>query len=169
MDHHDRQSKNDDKDNLSWETKHVQAMNRTRSGKSKRMVIGLNPTTLEEIKCWSSVYEACQELGIGCRKLYRACRYNEICENILWKYKEDEIHEGEIFTPIMIPPGLEKYEISTHSRAKMLDGHITSGSPGPDGYPTISLVNGFTKSDKTYKLHILTALNHVHNPDPVRF
>lgn len=169
IDHNDRQSKNDNKDNLSWETRHVQHMNQTRSERPKRMVIGLNPTTLDEIKCWSSAYEAGQELGIDYRKIHKACRYYGICENILWKYKEDKIQEGEIFTPIIIPPGLEQYEISTHSRAKMLDGHITSGSPGPDGYPIISLVNGFTKSDKTYKLHILTALNHVHNPDPVRF
>ena len=169
IDHNDKQSKNDNKDNLSWETKHVQGMNQTRSERPKRMVIGLNPTTLEVIKSWSSAYEAGRELGIDYRKIHKACRYHEICENILWKYKEEEIQEGEIFTPIIIPPGLEQYEISTHSRAKMLDGHITSGSPGPDRYPTISLVNGFTKSDKTYKLHILTALNHVYNPDPVRF
>lgn len=169
VDHNDRRTEDNTPENLSWETKHIQAMNRSRSERRKRHVIGFNPITLEEIKSWSSAHEAGQELGIDYRKLQEACRYNKICDNILWKYKDVELQDGEIFTRILIPPGLEGYEISTHARIKMLDGHITSGYIGSHGYPTINLTNTLIKSRRQYAVHILTALNYVQNPDPLRF
>ena len=168
VDHNNRQTGDHVKDNLSWETKHVQIMNRSKSNPHTLAVVRLDPITLDETGSWDSARQAAEDTGGNRNSIFSACRSGSLYKGFFWIYRE-EIREGEIFKTITIPPGLEEYEISTHSRVRTLNGHITSGHIGSHKYPVVTLINNILKAKKTYVVHILTALNHVQNPNPDQF
>jgi hypothetical protein len=165
VDHRDRSVRNNNKDNLSWETKTTQALNQQEYMRKSVHVIQINPNNKTIIKEWDSINEVAANFNVRYHVVNNAIRRQYIFNDCLWQFHEPLL-EGEEFCPILIK-GLEDVYVSNKGRFRLRNGHIVIGHLHSSGYRIVNLMNAFTDM-KAYQAHILVAMMWISNDRPER-